>query len=296
MKEKILLDTDIGSDIDDSFCLGYLLSQEKCDLLGITTVSGGAEQRAQMASVMCRAAGKGSIPIFPGIEQPLLTPQKQASAEQAGVLAKWPHESKYPKGEAIEFMRQTIRKHPGEVTLLAIGPMSNVAALFAVDPEIPSLLKRLVLMCGIFAYQLPDAARLWEWNAVCDPYATAMVYNAPVGTVRSIGLDVTTRVRMSKRDFADTFHADALRPLYDFSRVWDNMDGTITFHDPLAAVTIFDESVCAFRRGNVSVELESTRAKGLTYFDADETGNDEVAFTVDAAAFFKHYIGVVEKR
>jgi len=296
MMEKVLLDTDIGSDIDDSFCLGYLLSQPKCDLLGITTVSGEAEKRAGMASVMCKAAGRSGIPIYAGIEQPLLLPQQQPVAHQAGVLDKWPHDAHFPKGEAIEFMRRTIRQNPGEVTLLAIGPMTNVAALFAVDLEIPSLLKQLVLMCGVFTYGLPAYVCLAEWNARCDPHATAVVYNAGVRNVRSIGLDVTTRVTMKKSDFAATFRADVMRPLFDFSHVWEEKDGIITFHDPLAAAVIFDEDICGFKRGEVSVELESARSKGLTYFDENANGNDEVAFTVNDAAFFAHYMEVVEKK
>ena len=294
--EKILLDTDIGTDIDDSFCLGYLLSQPKCDLLGITTVSGEADKRAMMASVMCKAAGKGNIPIFTGIENPLLTAQRQPVARQAGVLEKWPHETRFPKGEAIEFMRKTIRKHPGEITLLAIGPMTNVAALFTIDPEIPSLLKELVMMCGVFTYGLKSGVYLSEWNALCDAHATAIVYRAPVCKVRSIGLDVTTQITMKKKDFTAKFQSDIMRPLYDFTDVWDDKEGIITFHDPLAATTIFDDGICHFERGEVTIELESTRAKGLTYWDSCENGNDEVAFSVDRDAFFKHYLGIVEKK
>ena len=65
MKTKIILDTDIGSDIDDAVCLAYLLAQPDCELLGITTVAGEAEARARMASALCKVAGK-DVPIFPG--------------------------------------------------------------------------------------------------------------------------------------------------------------------------------------------------------------------------------------
>ena len=294
IKKKILLDTDIGSDIDDSFCLGYLLSQKRCELLGITTVSGESDKRAMMASAMCRAVGQNDIPIFAGIESPLLTPQMQPIAHQAKVLEKWSHESHFPKGDAIEFMRQTIRKYPGEVTLLAIGPMTNVAALFTVDPEIPALLKELVMMCGVFTYGLPAYVCLSEWNSRCDAHASSIVYRANVRNVRSIGLDVTTRVTMKKKDFANTFHSNALRPLHDFSGVWDDKDGLITFHDPLAATTIFDEQICRFERGNVSIELSNTRVNGLTYWDPAPEGKDEVALHVNPDAFFRHYIETVE--
>jgi inosine-uridine nucleoside N-ribohydrolase len=72
---KVLLDTDIGTDVDDAVCLAYLLAQPECELLGITTVTGEAEQRASLASVLCMAAGK-EIPIYPGAESPLSHPPK----------------------------------------------------------------------------------------------------------------------------------------------------------------------------------------------------------------------------
>ena len=76
MAKKLLLDTDIGSSIDDAVCLAYLLAQSECELLGITTVSGDTVQRAMLASVMCKAAGK-DIPIFPGAAVPLLVISQQ---------------------------------------------------------------------------------------------------------------------------------------------------------------------------------------------------------------------------
>lgn len=92
-------------------------------------------------------------------------------------------------GAYLEFMRDTIRRNPGEVTLLAIGPMTNLGLLFTMDPEIPSLLKRIVLMNGSFEHKL--AVSYNEWNSLNDPYATAIVYNAKAPIHRSIGLDVT---------------------------------------------------------------------------------------------------------
>src|SRR5471030_2476621 len=143
MRTKVLLDTDIGSDIDDAVCLAYLLANPACDLLGITTVSGDTHARASLASVLCKIAGK-KIPIHPGRRQSLVTEQKQPHVPQAAALNKWDHDTKFSQGEAVEFLRQTIRANPGEMTLLAIGPMTNIAALFAADEEIPKLLKSLV--------------------------------------------------------------------------------------------------------------------------------------------------------
>jgi len=293
MKEKLLLDTDIGSDIDDSVCLSYLLRQKQCEILGITTVSGESVIRAQLASAILKAAGRDDIPIYPGVEQPLLTPQKQPVANQAKYLPKYPHETKFPEGQAIEFMRRTIRENPNEVTLLGIGPLTNIALLFAVDPEIPTLLKRLVIMCGTFTYRYKGEPCLTEWNARCDPYATAIVYRAPVKNILSVGLDVTTEVVLKKDEIIRRFNTDLLKVVLDFSGISDNTRKEIVFHDPLAASVIFKKEICDFRRGNVEIEIDSKRLEGLTYWEADEKGKNEVAFGVNKEMFFEHFFSTV---
>jgi inosine-uridine nucleoside N-ribohydrolase len=258
MPIKLLLDTDIGSDIDDAVCLAYLLAQPECDLLGITTVTGEGAKRAAMASALCRVAGK-DVPIYVGAETPLLVAQQQPHAPQAAALVHWPHTVDLPRGEAIEFMRRTIRSNPGEVVLLTIGPLTNVGLLFSVDPAIPALLKGLVMMCGVFTEGCPDKAA--EWNARLDPHAAAIVYRAPVAEHRSIGLDVTLQVRMSAVEVRARFEAPLLRPVLDFAEVWFADAESLVFHDPLAAVTIFDDAVCTFAHGTVTVDLAAEPAR-----------------------------------
>jgi purine nucleosidase len=286
MSTKILLDTDIGSDIDDAVCLAYLLANPACDLLGITTVTGDTVARARMASVLCKIAGR-DIPIHPGARNPLLIEQKQPLVPQAAALDRWDHEKNFSQGEAVEFLRQTIRANPGEVVLFGIGPMTNIAALFAADEEIPSLLKSLVLMLGVFNSRQPAL----EWNALCDPHATAMLYRAPVKVHRSIGLDVTLQVTMPPEEVRKRFQAPLLRPVLDFAEVWFQRVEKITFHDPLAATTIFDDTICGFERGNVETELQSDKVLGATYWKAEPEGRHEVATKVDASRFFDHYFG-----
>lgn len=283
---KILLDTDIGSDIDDAVCLAYLLARNDCDLLGITTVSGDTRQRAMMASALCRVAGR-SVPIRPGAVEPLLVGQQQPDVPQAAALGSWPHDETFPSGEAIEFMRHTIRSHPGEVTLLTIGPLTNVALLFAVDPEIPSLLGGLVMMCGVFTG--PGGAGAREWNALLDPHATFLVYRAAPPIHRSVGLDVTTRVSLPAAEVRQRFGHPLLRPVLDFAEVWFGSRERITFHDPLAAVALWQPDICSWSRGTVEVETESARLGGLTRFQPDPSGGHEVALDVDAERFFGAY-------
>ena len=292
MKEKLLVDTDIGNDIDDTVCLAYLLCQKQCELLGITTVSGEPVIRAMLASALLKAAGRDEIPVYPGVEIPLLTPQKQPAAHQVRYLPQWPHEKNFPQGEAIEFLRRTIRAHPHEVTLLGIGPLTNIALLFAVDSEIPLLLKRLVVMCGTFTYRYKGNVCLTEWNARCDPYAAAMVYKAPVKNIVSIGLDVTSKVILEKDEILQRFNTGILKTTLEFSGLLDNTRESITFHDPLAAATIFDKEICHFQKGRVEIETGNTRLEGLCYWTSDENGNNEVAFEVDRERFFNHYFSV----
>jgi inosine-uridine nucleoside N-ribohydrolase len=292
---KLLVDTDIGNDIDDTVCLAYLLCQKESELMGITTVSGQPVVRAKLASALCKAAGRGDIPIYPGTENPLLITQKQAVAHQSKYLPDWPHETNFQKGGAIEFMRQTIRANPGEVTLLAIGPMTNIALLFAADEEIPRLLKELVLMCGTFTYRYRGKPCLSEWNARCDPHAAAMVYKTPVANIKSIGLDVTSEVTLGKEEITATFNTGLLKTVYAFSGIADGTRDSITFHDPLAAAVIFDKNICTFERGNVEVETQNQRLEGLTYWTPDEKGKNEVALHVDKERFYEHFYKITKQ-
>lgn len=288
MTTKILLDTDIGSDIDDAVCLAYLLANPECDLLGITTVTGEGQARARLASALCKVAGK-DIPIFPGVEIPLLVPQRQPHAPQAAALSRWPHTSSFPTGQAIQFLQSTIRANPGEVILLTIGPLTNAALLFAADPAIPGLLKGLVSMAGVFTNHLAGVGPL-EWNAILDPQATAIVYQRQAPFHRSIGLDVTCQVAMPAGEVRQRFQHPLLRPVLDFAEVWFEHAASITFHDPLAATTIFDARICQFERGSVEIELSTPRLAGLTHWTSQpETGRHEAALQVDPARFFNHY-------
>lgn len=288
MTEKVLLDTDIGMDVDDAVCLAYLLAHPRCDLVGITTVTGEAEKRAMLASVICRAADR-EVPIYPGADLPLIVPQKQKEAPQAAALPRWDHQSRFPRGQAVEFMRQTIRAYPGQVWLLAIGPLTNLGLLFSVDPEIPSLLKGVVLMGGYYFHRL-DKVNPLEWNIAGDPHAAEIVFRARPPLLRAVGLDVTTRVVMEAAAVRESFKAPLLQPVLDMAEIWfAGYYPSITFHDPLAASTIFDPELCRFATGSVSIELENPEQLGLSRWQAGVPGPHQVAENVDPEGYFHHF-------
>ncbi|HUS92659.1 MAG TPA: nucleoside hydrolase [Phycisphaerae bacterium] len=294
-KIKVLFDTDLGSDIDDAVALAYLLSQPRCELLGVTTATGEPHRRAEMASAVCRNAGRDDVPIHAGCPEAMLIRMRQDTAPQARALGEWACRRDFPPHTAVEFLRQTIRAHPGEVTLLAVGPLTNVGLLFATDPEAPGLLKRLVLMCGRFFTRMGG-----EWNAIGDPHATAIVYGAghqsrPPRHV-SFGLDVTTRCLLDADDCRRRFTAKVLQPVRDFAEVWFQHRDRICFHDPLAAAGIFQPELCEYRTGKVTVSL-APPTMGWTVFAENaedvEHAPHTVACEVNAEAFFEHYFDVV---
>lgn len=289
--KKVLLDTDIGTDVDDAVALAYLLCHRDCELLGITTVTGEAAKRASLASVLCKAAGK-DIPIYPGADLPLQGEQRQKIAQQAVVLERWPHQKDFPQAQAVDFLANTIRSHPGEVTLLTIGPLTNAGMLFSAHPDVAELLAGLVMMGGNFDESGPEAGRI-EWNVAGDPLASEISYQAPVRLHRSLGLNVTQRVMMSADEVREKYTARLLRPVLDMAEIWfKGFYPFITYHDPLAAATIFKPDLCTYEQGKVI--LDTTDKPGITAWQPG--GSDaphQVARTVDVERYFEHFFDVV---
>jgi len=289
----VLYDTDIGSDIDDAVALAYLVNQPRCELLGVTTVTGETAKRASLVDAVCRAGGREDIPIHVGVEGPLLVKQRQPHAPHFEALTeKWPHRPFPSDNTAVNFLRDTIRARPGEITLLTTGPLTNAALLFAMDPEIPSLLKQHVLMGGEFFGR--GSQGVAEWNILCDPHAAAMVFAAPVPKVTAIGLDVTERCVLSADECRNRFRSAGgpLAPVADMAEVWFRHSPYSTFHDPIAAAIIFEPSLCEMKTGRIAVELVSPYSIGQTLLFNDAQPHT-VAKTIDPAKFFEHYFEVV---
>lgn len=292
----VLFDTDIGGDIDDAVCLAYLLRQPRCELLGVTTATGNVVQRAALAAEVCRAAGRDDVPVHAGAPGPLLIGPGQPHVPQYEAIAHRPHRLDFPANTAIEFMRRTIRERPGEVTLLAVGPLTNLALLFAADPEIPSLLSQVVLMCGVFTAGNGHGPGAREWNALVDPIATAITFRARPPRFTSIGLEVTTRCRLGAGECRRRFRAAGgpLSIVADMAEVWFRGCPEITFHDPLAGAIIFEPDLCRYAEGLVEVETTSQALAGLTIWNPNASEKPHrIAIDVNPDGFFQHYFGTV---
>ena len=288
---KVLLDTDIGTDVDDAVALAYLLSHPACELLGITTVTGEPEKRASLASVLCKAAGK-DIPIYPGADHPMQGEQRQQIAQQATVLRSWPHETNFPMNQAMDFLANSIRSYPNEITLLTIGPLTNIGLLFSTYPDVAELLAGFVMMGGNFDESGPEAGRV-EWNIAGDPIASELTYKASLRLHRSLGLNVTQQVMMSAKDVRKKFTAPLLSPVLDMAEIWfGQFYPFITYHDPLAAATIFEPDLCTYQQGRVKIDNSDASTRTIWQSETSDAPH-EVAMTVDADRYFQHFFSVV---
>ena len=297
-RAKVLLDTDIGSDIDDALCLAYLLAQPACELLGITTVSGQPQRRAMLADAICRAAGRVDVPIHSGSAEPLRVAQRQPSVPQAEILDRWPHRSDFPADTAVDFIIDTLRSHPGEVTLLAIGPLTNLARAVQRDPQILRYPKLLVLMNGNFhthrAAGDPRGAHA-EWNVYCDPHASAIVYDSGAPLV-TIGVDVTSRCVVGAESLRRAFEDGQLSIVWEAAQVWLRDRPDVVLHDPLAAGCCFVPELFQVRSARVWVELEPGESEGVTWCSW-ETLDAAHRVIVDVAydKFIDHYFDVIRR-
>jgi purine nucleosidase len=278
----VLLDTDPGNDIDDALAISYLLQKPECEFLGITTVTGPVDQRAAIAEVLCNAVGRTDVPILAGRSDTLFYGQGQPWCAQYEPISSLPHRLDRKQDEAVDFLRQTIRNRPGEITLLSIGPFQNIALLFAIDPEIPFLLKDFVSMAGAFTRNNNH-----EWNCLVDPVATGIVAKAPKPRQTWYGLDVTLQCQMTKDECEARFKGPLLELVLRMATKWFDHAPKITFHDPLAAACLFQPDLCAYEDGRVEIGQEA----GHTHFHVGE-GHDRVAQTVQSEAFFDEFFSV----
>ncbi len=175
--QMAILDTDIGDDIDDAYALALALRSPELKLLGITTTFGDTELRARLVDRYLHAVGREDIPVAAGVP----TPHSNVFTQEA-YASHWP-KTVHPSG--VRFLLDQIRAHPGAITLIAIGPLSNVGEATKEDPTTFAKLKRIVLMGGSVergydnaggVSHAPDA----EWNINRDPAGAKALFAAGV--------------------------------------------------------------------------------------------------------------------
>ncbi|MCC6629425.1 MAG: nucleoside hydrolase [Chloroflexi bacterium] len=283
----IVFDTDIGTDVDDILALGLALRSPELELAAITVVHGDLDLRARMVAKTLALAGAASVPLGRGISLPLLRqrPIYWPGHEGVGLLTE--ADPTPPMTPAVDLIIQTVRARPGQITLVPIGPLTNVAAAVILDPGIVPLVKEVVMMAGVAGRGADLDLPVVEHNIRLDPEAAAVVFAAG-WPITMIGLDVTTRVNLTRAHLARLAAGDALaRAIGDQAGRYMTIRGRdfTHLHDPLAVMTLLDPSLVTTMPLHIAIELHgayTTSATVATRPTAERPANAQVALTVDA--------------
>ena len=280
-REKIIIDTDVGDDVDDAFALALAVKSAELEILGVTTTFGDTETRAKIVDRFLGEVGRAEIPVLAGKPTETKNPMSQRRYAE-GRFVKPSH------GDAVEFLLSEIRKYPGEITLVAIGPLMNVGAAIDKDAATFRKLKRVVLMGGSIRRGYGDLGYtapvppMAEWNIVNDVASAQKLFAAGV-PLFVMPLD-STQLKLDevKREFLfsqGTAVTDQLAVLY---HLWGQQ--TPTLFDPMALVFVLRPELCPVRGMRIVVD-----EKGFTR-EAPGEANAEVCLESNSDTFFQFYL------
>lgn len=283
-RTKVILDTDIGDDIDDAWALAFILAHQNFELLGVTIAHGNTPARAPIASKMLHITGQGKIPVAVGRKTSDGYAHQYTWAEN--FTARRPI-----KQAAADFIVAQVKRYPGQVILLAVGPLQNVADALRKEPNLGKYVKRVVLMSGcIYGTASNPTKPIREWNVFQSTADSQLVYGAGL-PLTIVPLDSTTQVRLTEeerkqvRDYKSPL-TYALESLY---RLWlESPTARMTLHDQLAVAEAASPST--FFRKKVELPLV-VDAEGYTRIDRERGKPVTVCLEPKRDEFMKYYIG-----
>lgn len=280
--EKVIIDTDIGDDVDDAFALALALRSPELQIVGVTTAFGDTETRAKLVDRFLGEVGRQDIPVLAGVATASKGTFTQRRYAEGGHFAKASH------GNAVDFLLEQIRRAPGEITLIAIGPLMNVGGAIDKDAATFRKLKRVVLMGGCIkrgygdlSYTAP-VGPMAEWNILNDVSSAQKLFASGV-PVFVMPLD-STQLKMDevKRSFLfsrGTALTDALTLLY---HQWGQV--TPTLFDPMTIAYTVNPSLCPVQPIRIRVD-----EKGFTRPE-EGAPNAQVCLDSNPDEFFRFYL------
>jgi len=282
-KEKIpiIIDTDIGTDIDDAFALALAIASPELELRGITTVSADAYTRALIVCRMLHRLGRVDIPVAPG--RPRRPEPETKGQYQYGLQMDYPNRP--VKQLAPDFLYEKLKTEPGKLTLVTIGDLTNIGRLLTDHPEAKPWIKRIVIMGGAVRVGYngkPPAS--WEWNIRSDIKAAQVVFSSGVPLLVA-PVDATTMVKLEEPMRNRIFESGTRlgRELKELYRLWGKV--TPTLFDPVAVTLSFNESFCTIEDLRLEVDAE-----GVTR-EVGGSPNARVALSIRRDEFLKWYVG-----
>ncbi len=259
----IIFDTDIGDDIDDALALALALQSPELDVRAITTVIDDVELRTRLAWKQLGIYGRRDIPLGTGASEPLLDAVRNNRSRQYEVLTPADEFPAAARKSGAQLIVDTVMGAAEKITLVPVGPLTNIALALRLEPRIKTKIDKIVLMGGAF---FPPRA---EYNILRDRVAAEIVFQSGIPIV-AVGLDVTEKCKLQGADF-DKLRA-AKNPASQFIvrliELWQNGRATQypTLHDPLAMATAIRASLIEPRAGEVHVETASPLTFGMTVF------------------------------
>jgi len=291
---QVILDTDIGTDVDDCLALAVLLGSPEVNLVGVTTVYGDVGLRARMIRKLLHLRGVGDVPVCEGVSQPLMRnrPVYWPGHEGVGLLDEG-DEARFGATDArhaVDFLIERVMSAPGAVHLLAVGPLTNVAAALVREPGLAYNLAHLTIMGGYIA-PWTGGGRVAEHNILCDPEAARIVF-ASAAPISLVPLDVTLRTVITREGVAairavETPFHDAVADQVALYPPFEERGGQTFLHDPLAAAAIVQPDLLTWHELAVDVELAGRMTAGMTVAcqpGPERPATARVAMEVDAVA------------
>ncbi|TAK22752.1 MAG: nucleoside hydrolase [Chloroflexota bacterium] len=291
MTTRVILDTDIGTDVDDCLALSVILASPELQLDGVTCVYGDVALRARIVIELLALRGRDDVPVFLGARSPLLgkRPIYWAGHEGQGLLDGGRHRRHPADEHAVDYIVRHVMTNPGQIHLIAIGPLTNVALAFLREPGLAKALAHLTIMGGVLRGPSRLDTAYAEHNIKCDPEAAHIVLSsgAPMSLVP---LDVTLRTVAREADLAtirargDAYHHAVADQLARYPRFRDT--GSTFLHDPLAVASVVRRDVLGWTRLRVDVELGGEHAIGATLMRSPTDAapaNAHVALDLDPA-------------
>lgn len=309
MPKRILLDTDPG--IDDALAILLALASSEVSVDGLSIVHGNCslEQGTRNALSVLELANAGSIPVAKGCELPLvqlslLAPETHGSTGLG--YAHLPEPRIQPiRQHAVDFLIERILASPGEITLVAIGPLTNVALAIRQEPRLVDSLADLIIMGGALRAE-GNTTALAEFNTYVDPHAAHIVYHAGIPTTL-VPLDVSYQCILTLQDVQrlqridspiTQFVADATRFYMEFHDEYQSIEGCV-INDPLALALAFAPDLCTYRELPVDVDLSGGISMGKTaadFYNYDRKApNMKVALSVRARDFIELFLERMER-
>jgi purine nucleosidase len=254
----ILFDTDIGNDIDDVFALALVLTSPELDVRGITTVGSGPQTRALMVCRILNAVGRHDIPVVAGsLPQPGAPLKDQARYLDTPADPVVPEKSKpVPDLDAVEFLYRRFKQEPGKLTLVAVGPLTNVARLISEHPDCKAWIPRIAIMGGAVHVDYNGQPKSEvEWNLKTDVAAARTVFSAGIPLLVA-PLDATYNVALESAERKRIFDVNGplQRQIQTIYRFW-NKPTPILF-DPVAIALAFDEHFCELKDLRLDVDKQ----------------------------------------